>query len=364
MAFALLLLVTRAAAEVARRLGQPEVLGELLGGFLVGPSVFGALAPAAFHGLFGREGVADGMSLLSWFGAILLLLIAGIEADLVILREKALPGMLAAAGAIGASLLITAYVGVHWMGRSGPSSLFLGLVYSVTAVSVVAKLLIERGALRRSYAQVMLAAGIASEVLVWPMISVLAALHDGHNAWAAGLKSAGLAIAFFVVMLTVGRRFTFWAMRRVEGRVGIANGELSLILLLVTLSGAVTAVAGLHPLLGAFVFGVLLSRAPRATMVLKERIQSLAVSLFAPIFFGLAGMRVNLFELHGWDSIRSILILLVVVGSAEGWVWVCGGARGQDDDVGGCVDWGGAEFEGWVRCGGGDCGGGAGSALG
>ena len=78
-------------------------------------------------------------------GAILLLLIAGIEADLVILREKVVPGMLAAAGAIGSSLAITYVVVSKLMGRSGQSSLFLGLVYSVTAVSVVAKLLIERG---------------------------------------------------------------------------------------------------------------------------------------------------------------------------------------------------------------------------
>jgi Kef-type K+ transport system membrane component KefB/nucleotide-binding universal stress UspA family protein len=314
LAFAILLLATRSTAELARRLGQPEVLGELMGGFLVGPSVFGALAPQAFQAVFAQPAVAHGMSLLSWFGAILLLLIAGIEADLVILREKALPGLLAAAGAIGSSLLVTAYLATHWLGRSTQSGFFLGLVCSVTAVSVTAKLLIEKGALRRGYAQVLLAAGIASEVVVWPMLSVLSALHEGHNAVLAGLRSAGFAIAFFAIMLTVGRRFVFWAMRRVAASVGIANRDLSLILILVALSGIITAAAGLHPLLGAFVFGVLLSRAPRATLMLKERIQALTVSFVAPIFFGLAGMRVNLFDLHGVSSIRGIVILLFIVG--------------------------------------------------
>ncbi len=314
VAVAALLLATRATAELARRFGQPEVLGELLGGFLIGPSVLGGLFPQIFHALFGRVVVAQGLSLLSWIGAILLLLIAGIEADLVILREKAMPGLLAAAGAIGASLVFATVVAVKLMGRTPESGFFLGLVYSVTAVSVVAKLLIERGALRRGYAQVMLAAGIASEVLVWPLISVVSSLHIGGNAWIAGLKSAALAGAFFALMLTLGRRFTFWAMRRVADMTAIANGELSLILLLVSISAIFTAAAGLHPLLGAFVFGVLLSRAPRATVALKERLQALTVSFFAPIFFGLAGMRVNLFDLHGARSIKGILLLLFGVG--------------------------------------------------
>lgn len=314
LAFAILLLATRAMAELARRFNQPEVLGELLGGFLIGPSALGAIFPSFFHEIFGQVVVSQGMSLLSWIGAILLLLIAGIEADLVILREKAVPGFLAAAGAIGSSLLVTTFVAVKLMHRTPQSGFFLGLVYSVTAVSVVAKLLIERGTLRRGYAQVMLAAGIASEVLVWPLISVVSSLHSGGNAWIAGLRSAALAVAFFAFMLTLGRKFTFWAMRRVTDVTGIVNGELSLILLLVSLSAIATASAGLHPLLGAFLFGVLLSRAPRATVALKERIQALTVSFFAPIFFGLAGMRVNLFDLHGVQSIKGIVLLLFAVG--------------------------------------------------
>jgi len=107
VAFAILLLATRAMAEHARRFDQPEVLGELLGGFLIGPSALGAIFPTFFHHVFGQVVVSQGMSLLSWIGAILLLLIAGIEADRVILREKAVPGFLAAAGAIGSSLIVT-----------------------------------------------------------------------------------------------------------------------------------------------------------------------------------------------------------------------------------------------------------------
>ena len=268
LAIATVLLVTRGMAEVSRRLGQPEVLGELLGGFLIGPSVFGALFSSAYGTLFLNPAVSLALALLSWIGAILLLMIAGMEADLAILRQKVVPGLLAAAGAIGASIGVGLYIGTRVFGHEATSAFFLGLVLSVTAVSVVAKLLIEREALRRDYAQVMLAAGIAGEVLVWPLISIVSSVQHKANPFTAGLRSTGLAILFFAFMFTLGRRFTYWAMRRVADVTGIPNGELSLVLILLCVAAATTTLMGLHPLLGAFVFGVLLGKAPRATIVL------------------------------------------------------------------------------------------------
>src|SRR5579875_3175641 len=110
LAIALVLLVARGMAEICRKLGQPEVLGELLGGFLIGPSVLGALFPAAYGALFLNPAVSLALVLLSWIGAILLLMIAGMEADLAILRQKAVPGMLSAAGAIGSSIGVGAFL--------------------------------------------------------------------------------------------------------------------------------------------------------------------------------------------------------------------------------------------------------------
>ncbi len=317
LAIAVVLLAARGMAELCRKLGQPEVLGELLGGFLIGPSVLGALFPEAYSTLFLNPAVSLALALLSWIGAVLLLMIAGMEADLAILRQKAVPGLLSAAGAIGASVGAGMLLGVKLFGLELTSAFFLGLVLSVTAVSVVAKLLIEREALRRDYAQVMLAAGIAGEVVVWPLISIVSSVQHRANPFTAGLKATGLALLFFAFMFTLGRRFLFWAMRRVADATGIPNGELSLVLVLLCVSAACTTLLGLHPLLGAFAFGVLLGKAPRATMALKERIQALTIALFAPIFFGLAGMRVNLFNLRGGRSIEGIFVLLVVAGLAK-----------------------------------------------
>lgn len=329
LAIAVVLLFARGMAELSRRLGQPEVLGELLGGFLIGPSVFGALFPEVFHALFLNSAVSMALQLLSWIGAILLLMIAGMEADLAILRQKMMPGLLAAAGAIGAAIGIGAWIGTKVFKLDTASAVFLGLVLSVTAVSVVAKLLIEREALRRDYAQVLLAAGIAGEVLVWPLIAIVTSMQHRANPFTAGLRALALAIVFFAFMFTLGRRFIFWAMRRVADVTAIPNGELSLILVLLCVSAATTTLLGLHPLLGAFVFGVLLGKAPRATIALKERIQALTIAFFAPVFFGLAGMRVNLFNLRGLQSLKGIFILLLVAGLAKVLLGTLGALAGR-----------------------------------
>ena len=312
LGIAAILVVGRGTAELARRVGQPEVLGELVGGVILGPSLLGALFPGIYHALYLTPIVNAGMSLLSWIGAILLLLVAGLEVDLKILRAHARPGALAAAFAIIPSIAAGTIFAVLVLGKAPSSGIFLGLVLSVTAVSVAAKILIEREALRRDYAQVIIAAGVVSEVLVWLLIAVVSQLRAGTEV-ASGLEATAFAVGFFILMMTLGRRFTNWAMRRTADLTSIVNGELSLVIVLTFVSAAITQALNLHALLGAFVFGVLLSQAPRATEQLKERIQTLVVGFFAPIFFVLAGMRVNVFQLGGAGGVGAALVAIVLL---------------------------------------------------
>ncbi len=311
LALAVVLAAARASGEVARRLGQPEVLGELFAGFLLGPSVLGAVLPGARSVLFLNSGVEPVLSIFSWVGAILLLLIAGIEVDLGILRSVARPGAFAAVGAIVPSLVGGAGFALIVLHRGLPYNFMLGIVLSVTAVSVAAKILIERDVLRREYAQVILAAGIASEVVVWLLVSVASAT-KGASPVLAAARSLVFAVAFFGVVIFAGRRFVFWAMRRVADSTHVVRGQLSLIVILTFLASAITQALGLHALLGAFAVGVLLSRAPRTNKPLLENVQTLTTGLFAPIFFVLAGMRVDIYQLGSPVSIGLVLLLFVV----------------------------------------------------
>src|SRR5919199_3815864 len=310
---AVILVFSRAAGVLARRLRQAEVLGQLFAGFLLGPSVLGVVLPAVYHTLFLNGAVSLVLSGFSWVGAALLLLLAGTEVDLRILRAEIRPGTLAAAGAIIPSLAagtVFSWLALH---RGAPYGFFLGIVLSVTAVSVAAKLLLEGDAMRRRYAQVIMDAGVASEVLVWVLVSVLAAVHSSSPVLAA-LRSAVYAVGFFVVMMTVGRRLTFWAMRHVADIPGVIQGQRSLSLVLAFLAAALTQALGLHVLLGAFVAGVILGHAPRADRPFVGSLQALTMELLAPIFFVLAGMRVDVFQL-GSPAASGLVLLLFVVAT-------------------------------------------------
>lgn len=311
LALAVILVLARAMAEIARRVGQPEVLGELFAGFLLGPSVFGALAPSVYHTLLLNPTVGLILSGFSWIGAILLLLMAGLEVDLDLLKGLARPGALTAAFAVVPSLLAGTVFAALVLHRVPPSGVYLGIVLSVTGVSVAAKILIERGSMRREYAQIIVAAGVASEVVVWLLVAVASSLHSSSPV-IAGLLHTAYALAVFLVALTVGRRFVFWTMRRVQDATGIIRGQVTLVLALVFVAAAATQALGLHALLGAFVVGVILGRSPRTNEKLMDGLQMLTVAVFGPIFFALAGMRVDILQLGSVSAIETVLLLLVV----------------------------------------------------
>ena len=189
--------------------------------------------------------------------------------------------------------------------------MFLGGVLSVTAVSVVAKIFIEHKSFRRDYAQVILAAGIASEVVIWPLISLISAINEGET-WVNAALTTLYAVLFFFVMLTLGQRFVNWSMRAITDSTRIIFGQLSLLVVLGMLFACITQLLDLHALLGPFVYGLLIGRAPRTTARIKENLQALTLSVFAPVFFVSAGMRVDVTKIWNLESLGLVIILFAV----------------------------------------------------
>ncbi len=311
MALAIILIAGRGTAECAKRLGQPEVLGELLGGIVLGPSVLGAVFPHIYHSLFSTIGAALPLSMFSWTGAILLLLLAGAEIDLDLLREYFKAGLSTAIITIGASIIVGAIFGVSIFKQDLASAIFLGGVLSVTAVSVIAKILMERKDVRRNYAQVILATGIASEIAIWPLISILSAVQNGKSLL-TGITVSIYAIVFIALMLTIGQKIVNWSMRKIVEMTKIIYGQLSLVVVLAILSAGLTQKLGLHALLGPFIFGLLIGRAPRSTDRLKESIHSMTLSVFAPVFFVTAGMRVDVLKIWDIQNLKLVIALFLV----------------------------------------------------
>ena len=304
-----LLAVGRLAGEAARRLRQPEVLGQLVAGVLLGPTLLGQVN--AWQDVLTSGGSGIALEGVAEVGALLLLFVAGLEVDLQTMRDQARPGAYVAGTAIVPSLVAGPFVAAWLFGSSFEEGAYLGVVLSVTALSVVGQLFISRGSTARRYAQLVLAGGVAAEVLVWLLVAVVSALESG-DAFSRGALSLLAAVAFFAFAVVVGRPLVQRTMRLSADQLGVPFGQLSLVLGLLLLFGATTQALGLHSLLGAFVLGVLLRRAPRVNKRLNERVEGLTVGVFAPVFFVLAGTRVDLTTLDREGVEATALLFLVV----------------------------------------------------
>jgi Kef-type K+ transport system membrane component KefB/nucleotide-binding universal stress UspA family protein len=302
----LLLLVSRAMGDLTKRIGQAPVIGELLAGVIVGPSVLGNLAPGAFAALFGGDPMSHHLlEAFAWTGAILLLLFIGLETDLDILR-----GQGRAAASVSVCGMAIPFICGIVLGLSLPAqylaapdqriifALFMGVAIAISAVPVIAKILIELGLMRRELGMLILAAGLIDDTTGWLLLSLVAGLASGRAVSAAsfGLVLAEAA-AFIAFCYFAGVRIAAWLVRWVDDRGAAEYGKFSAMVLVAFGCAIVTQAIGLHAVFGAFVAGLMLSRAPRVRARDRAEIEAVTMGLMAPVFFAYSGLQANLIAL-------------------------------------------------------------------
>ena len=298
-----LLVVARGLGGLMRRLGQPSVVGELMAGLLLGPSVLGRISPAVFQWLFPDDPVQHGLlAAVAWLGVLFLLIATGFETDLGLVRRL---GHATARVTLG-SLVVPAAVGLA-MGFAMPES-FLGadshrLVFallmatalSISALPVIAAVLSQLDLMRRSIAQVMLAAAMMNDVVGWVLLGIVAGLAQSGTVRIGSLliTVAGL-IAFVAFAYTLGQRGVDLLLRRAREKKTGPSGSFTITLLVALAAGCATQALGLEAVLGAFIAGTVLGRSKfqdDETFAVLERV---TMSFLAPIFFASAGLRVDL----------------------------------------------------------------------
>jgi len=320
--FALLLAVARALGQIAVRFGLPSVVGELLAGFVLGPSLFGNLAPGLFHGLFPQT--PDQVHLLeviSWLGVIMLLILTGLETDVALIARK---GKGAAAISLG-GIAIPFALGIG-LGFLLPSSflaapdkrlvfaLFIGTAMSISAIPVIAKVLMEMKVIRRDIGQITLAAGMIDDTIGWILLSVVAGLASSGaiNLGTAG-KSVLSVLLVLLVAYTIGRKAVSWLIRTLDNNVGGDMVMITTLMVLALLFGAVTQALKLEAVLGAFLAGILVGQVKRFDHRMRHIFEQVALGVFAPVFFAASGLRVNLGKLA---QPRVLVVGLVVLAIA------------------------------------------------
>ena len=321
----LLVGVARLLGAGMKAIGQPAVVGELLAGVLLGPSLFAKAAPGAYSWVFEQEPVVNSAVFgLAWLGVIMLLVVIGFETDLAIITRFGKAAVFVSAG----SLLIPFGVGVtlaflapeDFRGEVGSVSVFAGffaLALSVSALPVVAKILQDLGYLRRNFGQITLAAGMTMDSLGWLVLAALAGVaREGSLDLTSLGRSVGGLVIFLFLSVTVGRWMIDRLYRRAMAMGSSTTAALTITLLAAFAGSAVTQWLGLEAILGAFIIGVLLSTTRHQLPSVRETLETFTTSFFAPIFFAFSGLRVDLSALSTGTAIAwAVGVVLAAIGA-------------------------------------------------
>lgn len=320
-----IVIVARFFGWLFNKIGQPSVIGEIIAGIVLGPSLFGMYFPETSAALFPLESLGN-LQLLSQVGLILFMFVIGMELDLKVLKSKAQDAVVIshasivipfALGMVLAYFTYTAYApdGINFLSFA----LFMGIAMSITAFPVLARIVQERGIHKTKLGTVVLTAAAADDITAWCILAVVIAIVKAGS-FVSALYVIAMAVLYVLVMLKLVRPFL-----RHIGNLNAHNKTLSkpvvaIFLLVLVLSAYATEVIGIHALFGAFMAGAIMPDNHKFRHIFVEKVEDVAVILFLPLFFVYTGLRTEIGLLNevGLWKVTGLIILVAVTGKFLG----------------------------------------------
>ncbi len=322
---AIVLLVTLLCGWVARALKQSRVIGEIIGGIVLGPSVFARIAPHTWAAIFPTSSLGP-FDVLSTIGLILFLFLIGSELDLKQLRENKGAASLTSAMSILAPFAMAAVVAHPLRRRFAPQHvggwpffLFLGISLSITAFPILARIIEERKLQGTALGTTALMCAAFDDLCGWSLLAVALTLVPSKGPQVAlSFRFLGLGV-YVALMLGVFFPLSQWMAWRFKGRP-FTYEALGLTAVFVLVSAAATDALGVHPLFGAFMAGVCFPRVPAWQQAIRMRLDMIVSVLLLPLFFALTGMKTRLDLLHGWSVWfwTAVVLVVAVAGKVGG----------------------------------------------
>jgi len=304
-------------------LGQPPVMGEIVAGILLGPSLLGAHPATA--GIL-PQAIAPHLGIVSRIGVVIFMFLVGLELDTKLLRGSSHATIAISHASIVAPFLlgVTLALGLYPIySNDGVGftvfALFLGVSMSVTAFPVLARILTDRKLSRTQLGTTAIACAAIDDATAWcllALVSGVASSHLGSAAW-----TLGLVVLYVLFMYVVARPVAFRLAAYEEARSEpVSHGVLAIVFGMMLFSAYATEAIGIHALFGAFVFGVLIPHDGRLTEQLRERLEDVVVVLLLPIFFAFTGLRtqIGLVESPKDWAFTGVIILVATLGKFGG----------------------------------------------
>jgi len=318
LALVVVILVARACGALFRYAGQPPVVGEVVAGIALGPSLLGRVSPVTASYLLPPR-VAPFLEIIAEVGVVLFMFLVGLELDTDRLRERARTTVAVSHASIALPFVLGGGLAFWLHPRLSskdvpflPFALFFGVSLSVTAFPVLARILTDRRMQKTRLGVLALACAAVDDVTAWCLLAFVVSITRSNGL--AAVRTLALSLAFVLVMVLGVRRVAVRFVRRQELRQALPQGAVAVVFIGLLLSALVTEAIGIHAIFGAFLLGAILPHDSRLARELVRRLEDVVVVLFLPAFFAFTGLHTELSLLGGSGN---WLIFGVVVAAAS-----------------------------------------------
>lgn len=314
------LLMVRLFGFLFKHIGQPGVIGEIVAGIVLGPSVLGYFFPDVFQALFPPESLTN-LELLSQVGLVLFMFVIGMELDFSVLKNKINETLVIS----HAGILVPFFLGIvasYWIYEEYaaaqtaflPFALFIGISMSITAFPVLARIIQERNMTKTSLGTLAIASAANDDVTAWCLLAVVIAIAKAGT-FASALYAIGLTALYIIIMFMVVRPFLKKVGEVYANQEVINKTFVALILLILIISSTLTEIIGIHALFGAFMAGVVMPASIGFRKVMMEKVEDIALVFFLPLFFAFTGLRTEIGLINS-PALWGVCLLLITVAVA------------------------------------------------
>lgn len=320
-----ILLTCRLFGWLFLKLGQPTVIGEIVAGIVLGPSILGHLLPDVSNFLFPLDSLAN-INILSQFGLILFMFAIGMELDITEVRKKLKETILISHTSTITpfffGMLTAYYVYGSYANKDTPFlsfALFIGIAMSITAFPVLARIIQEKGLTKTHLGTISLASAANGDITAWCLLAVVVAIAQAGTMLSA-IYNIGFSIIYIAFMFFAVRPFLRMVGHIYHNKEVIDKGLVAFMFLLLIISSYLTEILGLHALFGAFIAGVVMPSNIKFRKIMTEKVEDVSLALFLPLFFVSTGLRTEIGLLNNPDLWRmcGIFILVAIAGKFGG----------------------------------------------
>ncbi len=307
-----------------QRIGQPSVIGEILAGILLGPTLLGSVFPSGYEFLFPKNSLFV-LQIFSQFGLILFMFVIGMELDTSVLKNKIHTAVIVSHASILFPFALGMGFSLFIYQRFAPAnisfltfSLFMGIAMSITAFPVLARILQERELSKTRLGIIAISCAAADDITAWSILAIIVAIAKASSLIGAAVPII-LSIIYVFIMINIVRPILVRFSEVYASRENLTRTSITVLFLILFISSLITEIIGIHALFGAFLAGTIIPGNSRLKALIIEKIQDISLIVLLPMFFAFTGIRTRMNLFHdGLFLIALAVIFIAVLGKFGG----------------------------------------------